>query len=67
MEVGRQLEVVPTISSHLTTTEWTGKISAWPDSTSTSPPDFHLTHSKALIAKHNLTPGSLEYAALKEQ
>ena len=51
----------------LTTTEWIGKISAWPETTSTSPSGFHLTHSKALVAKHNLTPGSPAYATLEEQ
>ena len=55
------------IQDTLTTTEWTGKISAWPESTSTSPSGFHLTHSKALAAKHDLSPGSPEYAALEAQ
>ena len=55
------------IPAALTTTEWIGKISAWPESTSTSPSGFHLTHSKALVAKHDLTPGSPEHAALEEQ
>ena len=53
--------------SHLTTTEWIGKISAWSESTSTSPSSFHLTHSKPLVPKHDLTPGSPEHAALEEQ
>ena len=34
---------------------------------STSPSGFHLTHSKALVAKHDLKPGSPEYVALEEQ
>ena len=55
------------IQDSLTTTEWTGKISAWPESMSTSPSGFHLTHSKALVAKHDLSPGTPEYAALEEQ
>ena len=55
------------IQDTLTTMEWTGKISAWPESTSTSPSGFHLTHSKALVAKHDLSPGSPEYAALEAQ
>ena len=55
------------IQDTLTTTEWTGKISAWPELMSTSPSGFHLIHSKALVAKHDLTPGSPEYAALEEQ
>ena len=55
------------IQDTLTTAEWIGKISAWPESMSTSPSGFHLTHSKALVAKHDLSPGSPEYAALEEQ
>ena len=55
------------IQDTLTNTEWTGKISAWPESMSASPSGFHLTHSKALVAKHDLTPGSPKYAALEEQ
>ena len=51
----------------LTTTEWIGKISAWPETMSTSPSGFHLTHSKALVAKHDLTLGSPAYATLEEQ
>ena len=49
------------------TTEWIGKISAWPESTLTSPSGFHLTHSEALIAKHDLSSDSPEYATLEEQ
>ena len=55
------------IPDSLTTTKWIGKISAWPESMSTSPSSFHLTHSKALVAKHDLTPGSSEHVALEEQ
>ena len=55
------------IHDTLMTMEWTGKISAWPESTSTSPSGFHLTHSKALVAKHDLSPGSPKYAALEAQ
>ena len=55
------------IQDTLTTTEWISKISAWPESTSTSPSGFHLTHSKALVAKHDLSPKSPEYTALEEQ
>ena len=40
---------------------------AWPESMMTSPSGFHLTHSKALVAKHDLAPGSPEYATLEEQ
>ena len=55
------------IQDTLTTTEQTGKISVWPESMSTSPSGCHLTHSKALVAKHNLSPGSPEYTALDAQ
>ena len=55
------------IPDTLATTECIGKISAWPETTSTSPSGFHLTHSKALVAKHDLTPGSPAHAALEEQ
>ena len=55
------------IPDTLKTTEWIGKISAWPESTSTSSAGFHLTHSKALVAKHDLPPCSPEQAALEEQ
>ena len=51
----------------LTTTEWIGKISAWPETTSTSPSGFHLTHSKALVATHGLTPECPAYATLESQ
>jgi hypothetical protein len=43
-----------TIADTVTTTEWTEKIQNWPESTSTSPSGFHLTHSKALLARHDL-------------
>ena len=39
------------IQDTLTTTEWISKISAWPESMSTSPSGFHLTHSKTRVAK----------------
>ena len=55
------------IPDTLTITEWIGKISVWPEKTLTSPSGFHLTHSKALVAKHDLTPGSPVHAALEEQ
>ena len=63
----KQCASLDQIQDTLTTTEWTGKISVWPEPMSTSPSAFHLTHSKALIAKHDLTPGSPKYAALEEQ
>ena len=34
---------------------------------STSPSGFHLTHSKALVSKHDLSSESPEYAELEEQ
>ena len=55
------------IQDTLTTTKWIGKISAWPESTFTSPSSFHLTHSKALVTKHDLSSESPEYAMLEEQ
>ena len=55
------------IQDALMTTELIGKISAWPESTSTSPWGFHLTHSKALVAKHDLSSDSPEYAMLEAQ
>ena len=57
----KQQAVLDQIQDILMTTEWIGKISAWPESTSTSPSGFHLTHSKALIAKHDLSSDSPEY------
>ena len=33
----------------------------------TSPSGLHLTHSKALVTKHNLTLGSPVHSALEEQ
>ena len=55
------------IPDTLMTTEWIGKISASPETTSTSPSGFHLTHSKALVAKHNIPTGSPTHGALEEQ
>ena len=63
----KQRAVLDQIQVILTSTEWIGKISAWPESTSTSPSSFHLTHSKALKAKHDLSSDSPEYATLEEQ
>jgi hypothetical protein len=51
---------VDNIQGTLTVSEWIGKIKAWAESTSTSPSGFHLTHSKALIAKHDLPLDSVE-------
>ena len=38
--------------------EWSAKIKAWPESTTTSPSGFHLSHSKALLAAHDIEPGT---------
>ena len=43
-----QLKVEPTISEK----EFSGKLRAWRESTSTSPSGLHLGHYKALIARH---------------
>ena len=59
--------VLDQIQDTLMTTEWIGKISAWPESMSTSPSGFDLTHSKALVTKHDLSSDSPEYATLEEQ
>ena len=42
------------IPAPITTEEWIGKIKSWPESTTTSPSGFHLGHSKALVAPHDL-------------
>lgn len=36
------------INHMITESEWCGKIVNWPESTSTSPSGFHLSHSKAI-------------------
>ena len=56
-----------TIKARLTVAEWVGKITAWPEGTSTSPSGFHLTHSKALVSKHDLDPDSVAGAALEQK
>jgi hypothetical protein len=53
------------ITDILSVEEWIGKIVAWKESTSTSPSGFHLTHSKALVAKHDLSLETPEGAALE--
>ena len=63
----KQCALLDQIQDTLTSMEWASKISAWPESMSTSPSGFHPTHSKTLVAKHDLTPGSPKYAALEEQ
>ena len=44
------------IKGPLTEEDWIGKIKSWPEGTSTSPSGFHLSHSKALVAAHDLDP-----------
>ena len=45
------LEAIP---APITKEEWMSKIKIWPESTTTSPSGFHLGHSKALVAPHDL-------------
>ena len=54
-----------TVSAPITIDAWVGKITAWPETTSTSPSGFHLTHSKALVSKHDLDPSSIKGAELE--
>ena len=54
--------IKPTISID----DWVGKIKSWPESTSTSPSGFHLSHSKALIGGHDLDPKSDEGRELEQ-
>ena len=58
------LDAVP---APITVEEWTSKIKAWPESTSTSPSGFHLSHSKALVASHDLDTATDEGQELEEQ
>jgi hypothetical protein len=51
----------------LTIEEWIGKIAAWKESTTTSPSGFHLTHSKSLVAKHDLELNTPEGAMLESK
>lgn len=48
------------IKDTITSAEWSGKIRSWPESTSTSPSGFHLTHSKALISPHDIDSSTVE-------
>ena len=41
------------VTALLTNTKWEEKINVWKEKTSTSPSEFHLTHSKALVAHHD--------------
>ena len=56
-----------TIWSKITIDEWKYKIKVWKESTSTSPSGFHLTHSHALIAPHDIPPDHNDYDALETQ
>lgn len=47
--------------------DWTSKIQAWPESTSTSPSGFHLSHSKALIAQYHINAENEEDVHFDEQ
>ena len=64
MQKRDDLDSIPDI---LTIEEWMGKILAWKEATSTSPSGFHLTHSKALVAKHDLPLDTPEGAALESK
>ena len=55
------------IRSKITIDEWENKIKAWKESTSTSPSGFHLTHSHALIAPHDIPPDQNDNDALETQ
>ena len=55
------------ITDTITINEWTENIRLWPESTSTSPSGFHLTHSKALVASFNLDEESEEIQQLEQQ
>ena len=62
--------ILDEVKAELTQEEWEGKIKNWPKNTSTSPSGFHLTHSKALIAKHDLkidTPEGEKLEIMRQQ
>ena len=50
----RKKTMLDSIPAILSETEWVVKIKTWKESTSTSPSGFHLSHSKALVAPHDL-------------
>lgn len=56
-----------TIRNVITEDKWIGKISTWPESTSTSPSGFHLTHSKALVNGRACSQDDLDSQQLNEQ
>lgn len=59
-----ELDSIPGIINEM---EWKEKIQNWKESTSTSPSGFQLTHSKSLLAKHNLKEDSPEGITLEHQ
>jgi hypothetical protein len=63
----RRRTALDSIQDTITTSDWTGKIKHWPESTSTSPSGFHLTHSKALLARHDLDPETPEGIILESK
>jgi hypothetical protein len=54
-------------TDEITTEQWTSKILAWPENTTTSPSGFHLIKSKALVAKHDLDLNSIPGKVLEIQ
>ena len=64
MEKRTSLDDIP---DELTTEQWVSKISSWPENTTTSPSGFHLTKSKALVAKHDLDLNTADGKALEIQ
>ena len=55
------------IPDTITTDKWKGKIKNWSKSTSTSPSGFHLSHSKILIAPHDLNKEGPNYDEVESQ
>lgn len=49
----------------ITAQDWEGKIKAWLESTSTSPSDFHLTHSKVLFARSQYAKDTDEHSTFE--
>ena len=64
MKKKTELDSIPEI---ITKTEWKEKNRNWKESTSTSPSGFHPTHSKALLAEHNLKEDSSEGIQLEKK
>ena len=55
------------IQDTLTINEWVEKIRSWPESTSTSPSGFHLSHSKALVMPFDLEEDDADRELLEAQ